>query len=154
MVDRRRQQERHFWSSSFTTEAVAIKGAGFLMRYLKWQCHEMNIFSRALTIKAVLFMWPLLVFTIFGCFFAEKIQFVLASLVSLTYAENPSSKPLQEDWSCFQVAACDSKSCSKSRLWFRKLLPMTALASTLEKIDHDSERKPEQKFWCGFWNNL
>jgi hypothetical protein len=43
--------------------------------------------------------------------------FLLASTKSLTNCENPSSNnPLQKACSGFPIAACDSKSCSVSRL--------------------------------------
>ncbi len=48
--------------------------------------------------------------------FAENIKNNVYALNSLTNYENPSSTPLQEACSGFQVAACDSKSCFKSRL--------------------------------------
>ncbi len=62
-------------------------------------------------IKSILSVLALMVFTIFGCLFVEKIKkkFLLASIKSLTNSENPSSKPLQEACPCFQEAACDSK---------------------------------------------
>jgi hypothetical protein len=54
-------------------------------------------------------------------------KFVFAAIQSLTNSENPSSKPLQEAYSDYQVAAldckailkavCDSENCSKIRLW-------------------------------------
>jgi hypothetical protein len=43
-------------------------------------------------------------FTIFGCLFVEKIKFLLAYMKALSYAENPSSNPLQENCSGFEVA--------------------------------------------------
>jgi hypothetical protein len=56
-----------------------------------------------------------MVFTL--CFSKKfKIKFLLASLKSVATFENPSSNSLQEACSGFQVAACDSKSRSKSRL--------------------------------------
>jgi hypothetical protein len=50
--------------------------------------------------------------------FVEKIEnkFLLDSLKTLTNSENPFCNPLQESFSGFQVAACDDKSCSESRL--------------------------------------
>ncbi len=59
-------------------------------------------------------------FHIFGYLFKflkriSKKKFLLASMKSLIYRENPSSNPLQEACSGFRSAACDSKSCSESR---------------------------------------
>ncbi len=48
---------------------------------------------------------------------------MLTSLKSLTNSENTSSNPLQEACSGFQLAACDFKSCTESRLWFGKIVP-------------------------------
>jgi hypothetical protein len=47
-------------------------------------------------------IWPPLVAKI-------EIKFLLASLKSLTNSKNPSSNPLQEACSGFQVAGCDLK---------------------------------------------
>ncbi len=49
-----------------------------------------------------------------------KIKFLLTSLKSLTNSENPSSNPLQETCSGFQVVACYAKCCSESRLLLKK----------------------------------
>ncbi len=49
-----------------------------------------------------------------------------------------------------RIAACDSKSCSESRLWTWKLpIPKAVPEYTLEKINqwnYEREGKPEQKF--------
>jgi hypothetical protein len=45
-----------------------------------------------------------------------KINFLLDSMNPLTTSENPSSNFLQKACSGFQVAACDSKSCSEIHL--------------------------------------
>ncbi len=68
-------------------------------------------------LKVLKFKWVLLVFTIFGCFWrTSKIKFLLISLKSLTNCENPSCNPLHEAFYSFLIAACESKSCSKSRV--------------------------------------
>jgi hypothetical protein len=45
-----------------------------------------------------------------------KKKFLLASLKPVTNTENPSSNPLQEACSGFQVAACDAKRFFENRL--------------------------------------
>ncbi len=91
--------------------------------------------------------WRFSQFLVFFLWRKFKIKFLLASMKSLTSFDNPSSNPLQETCSVFQVAACDSKSCSESRL-FRKLSITCAIG--WKKSTNDSEGKPEEKFWCGF----
>ncbi len=58
-----------------------------------------------------LYVSALMVFTIFGCLFVEKMEnkFLLASLKSLTNSVNPSSSPLQETCSGFRIATCTLK---------------------------------------------
>jgi hypothetical protein len=47
----------------------------------------------------------------------NTVEFLLASMKSLTSCEIlPFINPLQEAWSGFSTAACDSKNCSESRL--------------------------------------
>jgi hypothetical protein len=50
-------------------------------------------------------------------------------------------KNLQEACSGFQIAACDFKSCSESRLGFWKLLRKPARTCTAEKIEQGQRRK-------------
>jgi hypothetical protein len=68
-----------------------------------------------------------------------KIKFNLASLISLTNFEYPSSNRPQEACCGFQIAAFDSKSCSESRQLFWKLFRVLAICS-VEKIDQGQRR--------------
>ncbi len=76
-----------FWITSLPIRALqpprgntvifcAYKCAASLQQvdYAQGQCHEMNIFSKVLKIKTILFEWTLIVFTIYGCLFVKKIQ--------------------------------------------------------------------------------
>jgi hypothetical protein len=77
-----------------------------------------------------------MVFTIFGCFFAEKClnKFLLASLESLINSKIlPCSNPLQEAWSCFQVATCDFVVLKAPVIL--KLFRKPAMKGPLETID-------------------
>ncbi len=100
---------------------------------------------------------------------------LLASVKSLTNCENPSMAcmdPLQKAGSGFLIAACDSISCSKSRLksWagsktsfnlpaimecrlcfqLGTLFRKTALNVHLKKLTYNREEKPEQKYYVVF----
>jgi hypothetical protein len=63
---------------------------------------------------------------------------------SLTNNENPSVNLLQEACSGFPIAACDTKSCSESRL-ILKIVPEAGHECTvvhiLEKIDQCERKK-------------
>ncbi len=51
----------------------------------------------------------------------RKIEFLFWSmnnLLIMNILEYPSNLPLQSAYSYFQIATCDSKSCSESRLWY------------------------------------
>ncbi len=65
------------------------------------------------------------------CEESKKLSFLLACLKTLTNSENPSSNHLQEAGFDFPVAVCDSKSCSESRLRFRKLFQKPAVTCTV-----------------------
>ncbi len=65
---------------------------------------------------------------------------------SLTNCENPSSNPLQGGRSGSPEAACDSKSCFESRLWFWKLFWKPAMNVHWINSTNESEEKREQKF--------
>jgi hypothetical protein len=77
------------------------------------------------------------------CEESKKLSFLLASLKTLTNSGNPSSNPLQEACFDFPVAVCDSKSCSESRLCFRKVFRKPAMTCNckLEKTDQWQRRK-------------
>ncbi len=69
-------------------------------------------------------------------------KFLLASTKSLTNCENPSSNnPLQKACSGFPIAACDSKSCSVSRLWSWKLFRKPAMNECWRKLTNEREGK-------------
>ncbi len=69
-------------------------------------------------------------------------KFLLASIQSLTNCENPSSNiPLQKACSGFPIAACNSKSCSESRLWSWKLLRKAAMNEHKRKLTNEREGK-------------
>ncbi len=84
----------------------------FLLRYFKSKQYFLNerlLFSQF----KVVFLWR-----------KSKLNFLLASMKSLTNYEIPSSNLLQRACSGFLIAACVSNSCSVFRLWswqwFRK----------------------------------
>ncbi len=60
--------------------------------------------------------------------FVKKIQNkVYECFYEITICENTSSNPLQKACSGFPIAACDSKSCSESRLWSWNLFQKPAM---------------------------
>jgi hypothetical protein len=82
----------------------------------------MNILLRILKIETVLLNERLLFSQFLTVFLwrKSKTKFLLPLMKSLTNCENPSRNPLQRACSDFLIAACVSKSCSRSRLWFWK----------------------------------
>jgi hypothetical protein len=59
---------------------------------------------------------------IFWCYLSFQVMAILCCVAknslcgTLTNSEIPSRNPLREAWPGFQIAACDSESCPKSRL--------------------------------------
>ncbi len=80
----------------------------------------------------------------------SKMKFLLTSMKPLTNCENSSSNPLQRACSGFLMAACDSKSCSVSRLWFWKLFRKPVMNVHWRKSTNESQVKPEQKFYAAY----
>ncbi len=109
-------------------------------------------FLKVLKIKTVLFKWALMVFPYFCWLFVKKpkLKFSIASVKSLTNCESTSSNPLQSACSGFLIAACDSKSCSESRLWLWKLFRKPAMNVHWRKSTNVSEGMPEQNFGATF----
>ncbi len=107
----------------------------------------MNIFLKVPKIKTVLFEGALIVFTIFGCLFMKKFQ---NKVSANTNYENTSSSSLQGACSCFSIAACYSKSCSESRLWYWKLFwkPPLNILLRWRKSTNWNKGKAEQEFFA------
>jgi hypothetical protein len=97
----------------------------------------MNIFVKLL-IKPILCVWLLMVF--------HDLKFLLASLKSRTTCENHASNHLEEVCSGIPIAACDSKSCSESRLGTWKLpIPKAVHEYTLENSTNEIMREKENR---------
>ncbi len=60
-----------------------------------------------------------------------KFKFLLASMKTLTYFEDPNQNPLQKACCCIQEAACDSVNCSVSWRWWWKILNFLKRVSVL-----------------------
>ncbi len=120
-------KEYHFFavngmsSASSLLTANTSNMAAFLFSLLKGQCHEMYFFLQGPTNQNSFFEWAPRWSSQFLAVFLwrkSKMKFLYASMKSLTNCENPSSNLLQRACSGFPEAACDSKNCSESRLWF------------------------------------
>jgi hypothetical protein len=81
-------------------------------------------------------------------------KFLLASMKSITNCKIPSSNPLQRVCSGFLIAACVSKSCSKTRLGNLKIVPKAGYECILGKIDKESKGMPKHKFDETFGTNF
>ncbi len=68
--------------------------------------------------------------TVFCCLFVEKIKIKVSACfyeIAYTNSANLSSNLLQEACFSFQVADCNSKNCSESRLWLKNIFRKLAM---------------------------
>ncbi len=65
-------------------------------------------------------------------FLRRKSKKVSDCFYVITNCENPSRNPLQRACSGFLIAACVSKSCSKSRWWSLKIVPKAGYECTVQ----------------------
>ncbi len=105
---------------------LALTLLGFVLIALTGQCHETNLFLKGPKNQSSTFwlsaegfhnFWP-------SCYEESLMH---TSMIWRTNCENPSSNPLQGACFGFPEAACDSISCSESRLWFWKLFRKPAM---------------------------
>ncbi len=137
------QQSRPFGRLTFVRSAVSRKRR---LLFFKGIVSRDEYFFEVLKIKIVLCEWALMIFTILAVVLwrNSKMKFLLTSIKSLTNCENSSSNPLKRACSGFLMAACDSKSCFVSGLWFWK----PVMNVHWRKLTNESQGKPEQKYYA------
>ena len=129
-----------------------------MIRQFKGTVSRDEYFLRVPKIKLVLLAQVLMVFTIFGSLiWRKKKKFQLASIKSLTNSINPSTNPVQEACSGFQVpmmlkgvpkAICYSKNYSQSWLcmYSGENWPVPAKTEILLTVCRISELKKQKLF--------